>query len=115
MGFFYKKKYQPKTTKFNLYLGQTICCEKIIGYKNLKLHQTTASKANKSQLIQIPGCKVHHIQDVVDTIFDNKDINEIEVEHVSFYFKRFAMIWTGIITIVGLILLWFNCIIKCGY
>lgn len=108
-GIFTKKEVSAQDHKIQFISWSDNLLRKIIGYKNLKLHQTKASKANKSQLIQIPGCKAHHIQDVVDTIFDNKDINEIEVERVSFfYFKRFAMIWTGIITIVGLILLWFE-------
>ena len=84
-GIFTKKEVSAQDHKIQFISWSDNLLRKIIGYKNLKLHQTTASKANKSQLIQIPGCKVHHIQDVVDTIFDNKDINEIEVERVSFF------------------------------
>ena len=78
--------------------------KRLIGFKDLSLNQASGTELNTKQNIHIPGCSVHHIQSVVDTLFGTTDFESFVLQGIDRkYFERFALIISMILFIAGLL------------
>lgn len=115
-GLFTKKETSAADHKIQYISWSDNLLKRWIGFKDLRLNQTSGTDIKLKQSIKIPGCQVHHIDSVIHSLYGKEDLHQIELLNIDRrYFTRFTfllsiayMIFGG--TMIGLAL-WHQLII----
>ncbi|MFZ1751305.1 MAG: PH domain-containing protein [Saprospiraceae bacterium] len=87
--------------------------KRLVGYKDLALHQASSSALKIKQNITIPGCEQLHIDQVVTTLFGDNDLDQMQQRPVDVrYFKRFALIVSVLLLIIITMGIWYEEYVK---
>lgn len=92
-GLFTKKEISAFDHKIQHISWSDNLLKRLAGFKNLYLNQASSAELTSKQNINIPGCSMSHITEVVRTLFGNVDFESFEMHMIDKrYFYRFTII-----------------------
>lgn len=92
-GLFTKKEISALDHKIQHISWSDNLLKRLAGFKNLYLNQASSAELTSKQNINIPGCNISHITEVVRTLFGTVDFESFEMHKIDKrYFYRFTVI-----------------------
>lgn len=109
-GLFTKKQTSALDHKIQFISWSDNLLKRWMGFKDLALNQASSNELSASSNIKIPGCTMHHIRQVSETLFGNTDFEgNIELHSIDKrYYIRFTVIMILLLTIVCAGLIFFD-------
>jgi len=101
-GLFTKKEISAFDHKIQHISWSDNLLKRLAGFKNLYLNQASSAELTSKQNINIPGCNMSHITEVVHTLFGKVDFESFEMQKIDKrYFYRFAIILSLLFALFG--------------
>jgi len=92
-GLFTKKEISAFDHKIQHISWSDNLLKRFAGFKNIYLNQASSAELTSKQNINIPGCNMSHITEVVRTLFGTVDFESFEMHKIDKrYFYRFSVI-----------------------
>ena len=92
-GLFTKKEISAFDHKIQHISWSDNLLKRMVGFKNLYLNQASSAELTSKQNINIPGCNMSHITEVVHTLFGKVNFENFLMHKIDKrYFYRFAII-----------------------
>ncbi|HMU02774.1 MAG TPA: PH domain-containing protein, partial [Saprospiraceae bacterium] len=92
-GLFTKKEISALDHKIQHISWSDNLLKRLAGFKNIYLNQASSAELTSKQNINIPGCNMSHITEVVRTLFGTVDFESFEMHKIDKrYFYRFTVI-----------------------
>ncbi|MBC7885565.1 MAG: PH domain-containing protein [Saprospiraceae bacterium] len=108
-GLFTKKEVSAMDVKIQQMAWSDNLLKRMIGFKNLSLHQASSAELSSKQNIHIPGCRMHHITEVVRSLFGKVDFDHFEMHKIDIrFFIRFSLIICILILMMGTLAYYIN-------
>lgn len=109
-GLFTKKQTSALDHKIQYISWSDNLLKRWMGFKDLALNQASSNELSTTSNIKIPGCNMHHIRQVSETLFGNADFDSnIELHSIDKrFFIRFSVIMILLLIVVCSGLIYFE-------